>query len=154
MKVDWRGASEFRVRCSELARAIGNGEARTYGDLARELGSSARSVGRTMATNPYVIVVRSAARSTMRADTPARASVAAMMRPVGPAPTTDTSTFVIEGSAASDVQHVVAAAALQSKGSSASLATSSDGSLAWLATTVSLAPGAASTLPTFWQVGQ
>lgn len=55
--IDWTGASPFRVGVSELARTIGAGAVRTYGELARELGSSARSVGRAMATNPFPIVV-------------------------------------------------------------------------------------------------
>ena len=57
IEIDWHGASDFRVRVSALARTIGAGRVRTYGDLARELGSSARAVGRAMATNPFPIVV-------------------------------------------------------------------------------------------------
>lgn len=57
IRLDVRGLSEFRVRTGAAARAIPAGCVRTYGELAREIGSVARAVGRAMATNPFAVVV-------------------------------------------------------------------------------------------------
>ena len=47
----------FEQRVWAALRAIPYGETRTYGELARELGSSARAVGRANGRNPISIVV-------------------------------------------------------------------------------------------------
>jgi methylated-DNA-[protein]-cysteine S-methyltransferase len=49
--------SDFQQRVwAELCR-IPRGQTRSYGDLARKLGSSARAVGRANATNPICLIV-------------------------------------------------------------------------------------------------
>lgn len=57
--LDMRGATEFQRRVWEAVRTIPRGETRTYGQLAREVGSpgAARAVGQAMARNPWPIVV-------------------------------------------------------------------------------------------------
>jgi methylated-DNA-[protein]-cysteine S-methyltransferase len=57
IRLDVRGMSDFRVRIGDAARSIPAGCVRTYGELAREVGSVARAVGRAMATNPFAVVV-------------------------------------------------------------------------------------------------
>jgi methylated-DNA-[protein]-cysteine S-methyltransferase len=49
--------SEFQQRVWRALLAIPRGETRSYGELARALGSSARAVGRANATNPICLVV-------------------------------------------------------------------------------------------------
>jgi methylated-DNA-[protein]-cysteine S-methyltransferase len=47
----------FELRVWEALRAIPYGETRSYGELARELGSSARAVGRANGRNQISIIV-------------------------------------------------------------------------------------------------
>jgi methylated-DNA-[protein]-cysteine S-methyltransferase len=47
----------FRRRVWGAIAAIPRGETRTYGDLARDLGSSARAVGQACGDNPYPLLV-------------------------------------------------------------------------------------------------
>lgn len=49
--------SAFQHRVWAALRAIPLGETRSYGDLARALGSSPRAVGRANATNPICLIV-------------------------------------------------------------------------------------------------
>jgi methylated-DNA-[protein]-cysteine S-methyltransferase len=49
--------SAFRLRVWDALRAIPAGETRSYGDLARLLGSSARAVGQANGANPIPIVI-------------------------------------------------------------------------------------------------
>ena len=49
--------SDFRRRVWQALLAIPGGETRTYGDLARQLGSSARAVGQALGDNPLPIVI-------------------------------------------------------------------------------------------------
>ncbi len=49
--------SEFQQRVWAALRAIPPGETRSYGELARTLGSAARAVGRANATNPIAVIV-------------------------------------------------------------------------------------------------
>ncbi len=49
--------TEFELRVWDALRAIPHGETRTYGELARELGSSARAVGRANGRNQISIIV-------------------------------------------------------------------------------------------------
>jgi methylated-DNA-[protein]-cysteine S-methyltransferase len=49
--------TEFQQRVWTALRAIPFGETRSYGELARALGSSPRAVGRANATNPICLVV-------------------------------------------------------------------------------------------------
>jgi methylated-DNA-[protein]-cysteine S-methyltransferase len=51
------GGTEFQRRVWSLMRAIPAGETRTYGDIARELGSAARAVGQACRANPLPIIV-------------------------------------------------------------------------------------------------
>jgi methylated-DNA-[protein]-cysteine S-methyltransferase len=46
----------FQLRVWESLRSIPYGQTRSYGDIARQLRSSARAVGRANATNPICIV--------------------------------------------------------------------------------------------------
>ncbi len=57
--IDWEGVSGFRRAVLEETLRIPAGETRTYGWLARRVGSprASRAVGRVMATNPLPIVV-------------------------------------------------------------------------------------------------
>ena len=57
--LDRRGVSEFPCRVYELTRRILPGQTRTYGELARGLGSpgAARAVGRALGRNPWPLVV-------------------------------------------------------------------------------------------------
>lgn len=49
--------TEFQQRVWAALRAIPFGETRSYGDLARTLGSAPRAVGRANATNPICLIV-------------------------------------------------------------------------------------------------
>lgn len=49
--------TDFQQRAWAALQRIPFGSKRTYGDLARELGSSPRAVGRANATNPICLVV-------------------------------------------------------------------------------------------------
>jgi methylated-DNA-[protein]-cysteine S-methyltransferase len=49
--------SEFQLRVWAALRRIERGVTRTYGELARELGTSPRAVGRANATNPVCVVI-------------------------------------------------------------------------------------------------
>ena len=49
--------SAFQLRVWQALRAIPAGETRSYGELAKGLGSSARAVGRANATNPICVIV-------------------------------------------------------------------------------------------------
>ncbi|MDD5296937.1 MAG: methylated-DNA--[protein]-cysteine S-methyltransferase [Rhodocyclaceae bacterium] len=49
--------TEFRRRVWAAIAAIPRGKTRTYGELARELGSSPRAVGQACGDNPYPLVV-------------------------------------------------------------------------------------------------
>ncbi len=49
--------SVFRRRVWERISAIGCGETRTYGDLARALKTAPRAVGQACGSNPYPLVV-------------------------------------------------------------------------------------------------
>ncbi len=57
--LDWDGVTPFQRRVYEAAREIPAGETRTYGELARRLGSpgGARAVGQALGRNPFVLVV-------------------------------------------------------------------------------------------------
>jgi len=59
LPLDMRQVTPFRRRVYEAARAIPWGQTRTYGQLARQVGSpgAARAVGQAMATNPWAVVV-------------------------------------------------------------------------------------------------
>jgi methylated-DNA-[protein]-cysteine S-methyltransferase len=52
-------ATKFELRVWKCVRAIPRGEVRSYGWIARQVGSlrAARAVGRVMATNPVPIIV-------------------------------------------------------------------------------------------------
>jgi methylated-DNA-[protein]-cysteine S-methyltransferase len=56
MEVDAHG-SEFQRRVWQALRQIPYGTTSSYGALARQLGTSARAVGRANATNPTCLVV-------------------------------------------------------------------------------------------------
>jgi len=58
-RLDMGGATEFRRRVWLTTQAIPRGQTRTYGELARQVGSpgAARAVGQAMAHNPWPIVV-------------------------------------------------------------------------------------------------
>lgn len=49
--------SAFQSRVWQALREIPVGETRSYGELAKALGSSARAVGRANATNPICVIV-------------------------------------------------------------------------------------------------
>ena len=49
--------TDFRQRVWAALRGIPNGETRTYGELARQLGSSARAVGQALGDNPLPIII-------------------------------------------------------------------------------------------------
>jgi methylated-DNA-[protein]-cysteine S-methyltransferase len=49
--------TDFQKRVWKALVAIPRGETRTYGDLAKNLRSSARAVGRANATNPICLVI-------------------------------------------------------------------------------------------------
>lgn len=49
--------SAFQLRVWQALREIPAGETRSYGELAKGLGSSARAVGRANATNPICVIV-------------------------------------------------------------------------------------------------
>ena len=49
--------THHRLQVWEAMQRIGCGETRTYGELARELGSSARAVGGACGANPIPVVV-------------------------------------------------------------------------------------------------
>ena len=56
LPLELRG-TPFELRVWEALRAIPYGHTRTYGELARELGSVARAVGRANGRNPIAIIV-------------------------------------------------------------------------------------------------
>lgn len=58
-ELDWKGVLPFDRSVYALTRAIGPGEMRTYGELARDLGDIAlsRQVGQSLGSNPFPIVV-------------------------------------------------------------------------------------------------
>ncbi|WP_376098373.1 methylated-DNA--[protein]-cysteine S-methyltransferase [Roseomonas sp. CCTCC AB2023176] len=49
--------SAFRLRVWTALRAIPPGETRTYGDLARELGTASRAIGGANGANPIPIII-------------------------------------------------------------------------------------------------
>jgi methylated-DNA-[protein]-cysteine S-methyltransferase len=49
--------SPFQRRVWDALRAIPPGETRSYGDLARELGSAARAIGQANGSNPIPILI-------------------------------------------------------------------------------------------------
>jgi methylated-DNA-[protein]-cysteine S-methyltransferase len=49
--------TDFRQRVWTALRAIPGGETRTYGELARQLGSSPRAVGQALGDNPLPILI-------------------------------------------------------------------------------------------------
>ena len=59
LPLDWQGISAFQRRALEACAAIPYGQRRTYGDLARQLGSprAARAVGMAMSRNPLPLVI-------------------------------------------------------------------------------------------------
>lgn len=58
-RLDTRMGTEFQQRVWRATQAIPRGQTRTYGELARLVGSAgaARAVGQAMARNPWPIVV-------------------------------------------------------------------------------------------------
>src|SRR4051812_8409481 len=52
-----RAGTEFRRRVWARIAAIGTGQTRSYGDLARDIGSAARAVGQACGDNPFPLVV-------------------------------------------------------------------------------------------------
>jgi len=58
-ELNWKGVPDFDRSVYALTRAIGPGEMRTYGELARDLGDIAlsRQVGQSLGCNPFPIVV-------------------------------------------------------------------------------------------------
>ncbi len=56
-EVGLKGLSDFTVKVLERVRKIPYGEVVTYGDLARELGTSPRAVGQALKRNPVPVVV-------------------------------------------------------------------------------------------------
>ena len=59
LPVDLHSAGEFQARVWSACRAIPYGGARSYGELARELGrpGAARAVGNALARNPLPLVI-------------------------------------------------------------------------------------------------
>jgi methylated-DNA-[protein]-cysteine S-methyltransferase len=57
--LDPSGIDDFRRAVYDATRAIGPGEIKTYGEIAREVGdpNAARAVGAALGSNPYPIVV-------------------------------------------------------------------------------------------------
>jgi methylated-DNA-[protein]-cysteine S-methyltransferase len=57
--LDDSGVDEFRRKVYAATRAIGPGETRTYGEIARAIGDpgAARAVGAALGANPFPIVV-------------------------------------------------------------------------------------------------
>ncbi len=57
--LDLKGVTPFQRRVYEAARGIKPGETRSYGQLAREVGSpgAARAVGRALGANPVALIV-------------------------------------------------------------------------------------------------
>jgi methylated-DNA-[protein]-cysteine S-methyltransferase len=51
------GGTPFQRRVWSALRRIPYGETRSYGDVAREVGSSPRAVGRANATNPVCLII-------------------------------------------------------------------------------------------------
>ena len=49
--------TEFQRRVWALAASVPRGETRSYGDLARALGSSPRAVGAALARNPILLMI-------------------------------------------------------------------------------------------------
>jgi len=59
LTLDMSQATPFQRRVWEVTRAIPRGETRTYGQIARQVGSprAARAVGQAMANNPWPVIV-------------------------------------------------------------------------------------------------
>ncbi len=57
VKLAWGRVSAFQREVYERLRRTKPGETITYGQLARELGTSPRAVGRAVAANPWPIVI-------------------------------------------------------------------------------------------------
>ena len=59
LPIDWRGVTPFQERVLRATLRIPYGQARTYGDLALELGQSgaSRAVGMALGRNPLPIVI-------------------------------------------------------------------------------------------------
>ena len=59
VELDFTGVLPFDRSVYALTRAIGPGEMRTYGELARDLGDIAlsRQVGQSLGSNPFPIIV-------------------------------------------------------------------------------------------------
>jgi methylated-DNA-[protein]-cysteine S-methyltransferase len=57
--LDMSQATSFQQRVWEVTRAIPRGQTRTYGEIARQVGSprAARAVGQAMANNPWPVIV-------------------------------------------------------------------------------------------------
>lgn len=51
------GGTDFRQRVWRILATIPCGQTRTYGDIARELGSSPRAVGQAVGDNPLPILI-------------------------------------------------------------------------------------------------
>lgn len=59
LTLDMSQAAPFQQRVWEVTRAIPRGQTRTYGEIARQVGSphAARAVGQAMAHNPWPVIV-------------------------------------------------------------------------------------------------
>lgn len=59
IRLDLSGLPDFHLRAYELLIAVGWGETRSYGDLARQLGDVglSRAVGQAMGKNPMPLVI-------------------------------------------------------------------------------------------------
>jgi methylated-DNA-[protein]-cysteine S-methyltransferase len=59
LTLDMSQATPFQRRVWEVTRAIPRGQTRTYGEIARQVGSprAARAVGQEMANNPWPVIV-------------------------------------------------------------------------------------------------
>jgi len=55
--IDWRGFQPYQEKVLRACLAIPYGQTRTYGELAKVNGGSARAVGGIMAGNPIPIVI-------------------------------------------------------------------------------------------------
>jgi len=57
--LDMRGATDFQQRVWRVTRRIPRGQTRSYGEIARLVGSpgAARAVGQAMAHNPWPVIV-------------------------------------------------------------------------------------------------
>ncbi len=59
LPLDMSQATPFQRRVWEVTRTIVRGQTRSYGDIARQLGSphAARAVGQAMARNPWPVII-------------------------------------------------------------------------------------------------